>query len=117
MASELLQCTVTDGVADVVIDHPPTNLVDGPFIGALAGILDRLDADDTVRVVVFASADPTFPMHGDVHGILAIPADHPRTAERRRRFRAPPQSVRLHRCLDGAAAGGAEFSVSTRGME
>jgi enoyl-CoA hydratase/carnithine racemase len=116
MASELLKCTMTDGVADVVIDHPPTNLVDGAFIGALAAILDRLDADDTVRVVVFASADPDFfLMHGDVHGILTIPAGSPAPASApnvaaamfARIRRSPFVSIGV---LDGAArGGGAEF--------
>jgi enoyl-CoA hydratase/carnithine racemase len=107
---------VTAGVAEVVIDHPPSNLVDGPFIGALFGLLDRLEGDDGVRVVVFSSADPDFfLMHGDVHGILAIP--------RGRHVPAVEPNVaaalfeRLHRSslvsigiVDGAArGGGAEF--------
>ena len=116
MASGLLRCEVADGVADVVIDHPPTNLVDGTFIGALAGILDDLHADDTVRVVVFSSVDPDFfLMHGDVHGILAIPPGTPTAAtapnvaaamfERIRR--SPFVSIGV---LDGVArGGGAEF--------
>ncbi len=118
MASELLQYTVTDGVAEVVIDHPPSNLVDGAFIGALAEVLDALNGldDGTVRVVVFSSADPDFfLMHGDVHGILAIPAGSPAPAttpnvaaamfERIRR--SPFVSIGV---LDGTArGGGAEF--------
>jgi enoyl-CoA hydratase/carnithine racemase len=73
-----LRCELSGGVAEVVIDHPPTNLVDGPFIGALMGLLGELEGDDAARVVVFTSADPDFfLMHGDVHGILAIPpGDH-----------------------------------------
>ena len=100
-----------------VIDHPPTNLVDGAFIGALAGLLDELDADDAVRVVVFTSADPDFfLMHGDVHGILAIPpgvhAAGDRTERRRRDVRADPHrspfvSIGV---LDGAARGVAPSS-------
>jgi enoyl-CoA hydratase/carnithine racemase len=103
-------------VANVVIDHPPTNLVDGPFIGALMALLDELEADDSARVVVFSSADPDFfLMHGDVHGILAIPpgehvpATEPNVAamlfERLHRSRLVSIGV-----LDGAArGGGAEF--------
>jgi enoyl-CoA hydratase/carnithine racemase len=111
-----LRCEVAAGVADVVIDHPPDNLVDGPFIGALSGLLPELEADDRVRVVVFSSADPDFfLMHGDVHGILAIPpgehvpATEPNVAaalfERLHRSRLVSIGV-----LDGAArGGGAEF--------
>jgi enoyl-CoA hydratase/carnithine racemase len=111
-----LRCEVSAGVAEVVIDHPPTNLVDGPFIGALMALLEDLEADDAVQVVVFTSADPDFfLMHGDVHGILAIPpgehvpATEPNVAaalfERLHRSRLVSIGV-----IDGAArGGGAEF--------
>ena len=112
----MLRCEVTAGVAEVVIDHPPSNLVDGPFIGALFALLDRLEGDDGARVVVFSSADPDFfLMHGDVHGILAIPpGPHEPAAEPNV---AAALFERLHRSrlvsigvVDGAArGGGAEF--------
>jgi enoyl-CoA hydratase/carnithine racemase len=114
--------TVDDGVGRVTIDHPPTNLVDGVFIAALIGLLADLEADQatgqpTVRALVFRSADPDFfLMHGDVHGILAMPTGGP--AERanepnvaattfQRVSELPIVSVGL---VDGAArGGGAEF--------
>jgi enoyl-CoA hydratase/carnithine racemase len=113
---DLLRVEVSAGVARVVIDHPPTNLVDGPFIGALATLVDQLEADDEARVVVFESADPDFfLMHGDVHGIIAIPTGDHVTAT------APNVAAvwfeRVHRSrlvsigmINGAArGGGAEF--------
>ena len=64
-----LRTTSDAGVVTVTIDHPPSNLVDGPFIGALIGLLDGLDQD--TRVLVFRSADPDFfLMHGDVELLL-----------------------------------------------
>jgi len=116
MSSAVLRHEVTDGVAEVVIDHPPTNLVDGAFIGGLAALLDALEGDAGARVVVFTSADPDFfLMHGDVHGILAMPtgaytpATEPNVAaaifERLRRSRLVSIGV-----VDGAArGGGAQF--------
>ncbi len=111
-----LRCQVTAGVADVIIDHPPSNLVDGPFIAALFALLDQLERDDVARVVVFSSADPDFfLMHGDVHGILAIPpGPHEPAVEANVAARL---FERLHRSslvsigiVDGAArGGGAEF--------
>jgi enoyl-CoA hydratase/carnithine racemase len=116
MPHEPLRCDVSAGVAEVVIDHPPTNLVDGAFIGALARLLGELETGDAVRVVVFTSADPDFfLMHGDVHGILAIaPGEHVRATEANV---AAALFERLHRSrlvsigvVDGAArGGGAEF--------
>jgi enoyl-CoA hydratase/carnithine racemase len=111
-----LRYEVSAGVADVVIDHPPTNLVDGAFIGALLGLFDQLESDDAARVVVFRSADPDFfLMHGDVHSILAIPTGNHMPATEPNV--AAALFARLHRSrlvsigvVDGAArGGGAEF--------
>jgi enoyl-CoA hydratase/carnithine racemase len=113
-----LRVTVEHGVATVTIDHPPTNLVDGAFIGGLIGLLDACDADDSgVRVLVFTSADPDFfLMHGDVKSILAAapaasdaPVTTPNVAaatfDRLRTGRAVTIVA-----IDGAArGGGAEF--------
>lgn len=111
-----LRAEISAGVAEVVIDHPPTNLVDGAFIVGLVALLDALEADDSARVVVFSSADPDFfLMHGDVHGILAMPVGAHTPGD------APNVAAalfeRLHRShlvtigvTDGAArGGGAEF--------
>ena len=81
-----MQVEVDDAVATVTIDHPPTNLVDGPLFVALLDTFDRLEADESVRVVVFRSADPDFfLMHGDVNMLrdLAppyVPATEPNIA-------------------------------------
>lgn len=111
-----LRYQVSAGVADVVVDHPPSNLVDGPFLGALVALLDELEPDDGVRVAVFSSADPDFfLMHGDVNGILAIPTgEHVPATEPNV---AAAVFERLHRSrlvsigtVDGVArGGGAEF--------
>lgn len=67
--------TVDNGIGWVVIDHPPKQLVDGPLIGGLIGLLDAVEAEEQVRVLVFESADPDFfLMHGDVEQILAMEA-------------------------------------------
>jgi len=110
-----LQLTVSSGVAVVTIDHPPTNLVDGPFIVGLISLLDALEAG-AAHVVVFRSADPDFfLMHGDVRAILATPpglyrpASSPNVAAAtfQRLASSPVVSIGL---VDGAArGGGAEF--------
>jgi enoyl-CoA hydratase/carnithine racemase len=101
---------------DVVIDNPPTNLVDGAFIGALFALLADLAGGPEVAVVVFSSADPDFfLMHGDVAALVAVPAgpvpvvDAPNAAAAvfQRVASAPWLSIGA---LDGAArGGGAEF--------
>ena len=71
-----MQVEINDAVATVTIDHPPTNLVDGPLFVALLDTFDRLEADQSIRVVVIRSADPDFfLMHGDVHMLPRPRAD------------------------------------------
>ena len=116
-----LRLEPADGVGWVTIDHPPTNLVDGGFIGGLVALLADVDAEHAgpapaVRVLVFRSADPDFfLMHGDVNGILAIPTGEARVATEpnvaaatfQRLTTGPAFSIGL---IDGAArGGGAEF--------
>jgi enoyl-CoA hydratase/carnithine racemase len=118
-AEVLLRGRVEYGVATITINHPPTNLVDGAFLSALVGLLDACDRDDSVRVVLFTSADPDFfLMHGDVEAILAAPA---RTAGRVTEpnvAAATFDRLRTARyvtiaAIDGAArGGGAEFCAA-----
>jgi enoyl-CoA hydratase/carnithine racemase len=71
-----LSVTMDDGVATVVVDHPPINLMTIPVFLALAETIDRLAADDAVRVVVFRSANPEwFIAHFDVAAILQFPSE------------------------------------------
>lgn len=73
-----LTVTRADGVARVLIDHGPINLMDRVLFKALMRLADELAADDSVRVVVLASANPGwFIAHFDVAQILRMPADAP----------------------------------------
>jgi enoyl-CoA hydratase/carnithine racemase len=106
-----LRATSGGGIARVVIDHPPTNLMDGSLLEGLRRLLDRLEADPSVRVVIFRSADPDFfVMHGDVELLVGLhPAyapvvdANPAAATLQRISAAPFVSIGL---LDGAARGG-----------
>jgi len=51
-----IRCTVSDGVATIVLDNPPLNVVTRPLTLALGTALDALERDDTVRVVVVTGA-------------------------------------------------------------
>jgi enoyl-CoA hydratase/carnithine racemase len=107
-----LRSEVEGGVAVVTIDHPPTNLVDGPFIVGLLGLLGDVEADEAVKVLVFRSADPDFfLMHGDVELLVAVPAgEHeavtvPNVAAATFERLASGRLVSIG-ILDGAARGG-----------
>lgn len=68
-----LRVASSDGVATVILDHPPLNLMDGVLLPSLRGFINRVRRDESVRVIVFESADPQFfSAHGDM-GYLTDP--------------------------------------------
>ncbi len=71
-----LTVTVTDGVAVVLIDNPPINLMTSTLFRSLAKVSVQLSEDDAVRVVVLRSANSEFFIaHFDVEAILDFPVD------------------------------------------
>ena len=53
----------------VVFDYPPFNIVDATIFEGLQGLLARMDASPSLRVVVFESANPEFYLaHFDLTG-------------------------------------------------
>src|SRR5256885_3877565 len=110
--------TVDGHVADVSIDHPPTNIFDGQFTVALRDLLDRCEADPDVRVLLFHSADPDFfVMHGDARAFMEVQvapgtevaAPDPTAALLERVHRSRLVSIAA---IDGAARGGGSELVS-----
>lgn len=68
-----LRITSSDGVATVILDHPPLNLMDGVLLPSLRGFVNRVRRDESIRVIAFESADPEFfSAHGDM-GYLTDP--------------------------------------------
>ncbi len=60
-----------DGVARIVFDNPPLNLVTPTMIGELTRLFDNLRSDGAMRVVVFESANPAFFIgHADLNLFL-----------------------------------------------
>jgi enoyl-CoA hydratase/carnithine racemase len=76
-----LRTTRSGAVVTVTINIPPHNIVGAELVVGLFGLLPELEADESVAVVVFRSADPDFfLMHGDVEAILAsTPSGEPVT--------------------------------------
>ena len=73
-----LRVQQAQGVARVILDNGPVNLLDKPLFKELLRLTDQLAADDSVRVVLLASANPDFFIaHFDVGLILKFPADAP----------------------------------------
>ncbi|MBO8191888.1 enoyl-CoA hydratase/isomerase family protein [Streptomyces oryzae] len=66
-AYSTLKTSLTSGVAHVVIDNPPINLLDAALMTDLDRFADAMSGDHDIRVIVFDSADPDFFVaHGDM---------------------------------------------------
>lgn len=64
-----------DGVAFILFDHPPINLVDRELVIDLLNLAKALEGDEQTRVVIFRSANPDFFLaHYDLGGQLGKPA-------------------------------------------
>ena len=60
-----LHCSQPDGIALIRLDHPPVNAFSLALRQALVAVLERLDADETVRAVVVHGAGKGFSAGGD----------------------------------------------------
>ncbi|KAA0942581.1 enoyl-CoA hydratase/isomerase family protein [Streptomyces apricus] len=63
-----LRVAVDAGVARIILDNPPVNVLSGTLIRELHDVLGTLRDDRSVRVIVFSSANPEFFIaHVDIH--------------------------------------------------
>lgn len=116
---EPLRVKISDGVAHVIVDHPPMNLLGAAIFGALYPLVDRLEKDEATRVVVLRSADPDFFIaHGDVETIVSVPMDPtpevtelPFTHQILERWRKLPQ-ITIAQIEGFARGGGSEMTLA-----
>jgi enoyl-CoA hydratase/carnithine racemase len=111
--------TVTAGVATVVVDHPPINLMTVPVFLELAEVVGTLATGDEVGVVVFRSASAEwFIAHFDVEAILQLPGEGDRPATELNRFHQMCEQLRempkaTIAVIEGrVGGGGSEFALS-----
>lgn len=117
-----LHLSIADGVADVVLDNPPVNVISALMMRELSVVLGELGTDAAVRVVVFSSANPDFFLaHVDMHfsdrmDILQELADA--APEGVNVFQAVGELLRNHpkvtivKLAGKARGGGAEFAAA-----
>jgi enoyl-CoA hydratase/carnithine racemase len=114
-----LKTRLDRAVLFVTIDHPPINLFDLPLMQEIDRLGREVEADDSVKVVVFDSANPDFFIaHADVNVILQLPAQVPPKADSLGlfhamvdRFRTMPK-VSIAKIEGRARGGGSEFVLS-----
>ena len=107
-------------VAHVTIDHPPINVLSVAVMTDLRRLLTTLAGDDTVRVIVFDSADPDFFLaHVDMtatpEALAELMADLPEGVNVFQavgeQLRRQPQ-VTIVKLAGKARGGGAEFVIA-----
>ncbi len=114
-----LKIRLDRGVLFVTIDHPPINLFDLPLMQEMDRVGREIEADDSVKVVVFDSANPDFFIaHADVNVILQLPTVVPAKADSLGpfhamvdRFRTMPK-VSIAKIEGRARGGGSELVLS-----
>lgn len=63
-----LHVSTADGIAEIVLDNPPVNVISAVMMRELADALGELAANPNVQVLVFSSANPEFFLaHVDMH--------------------------------------------------
>lgn len=73
---ETIDVSVADGVARATIDHAPINLLDLQLMLELHRFGEEVSADESVRCVVFDSANPEFFIaHADIDLLLGLPRE------------------------------------------
>jgi enoyl-CoA hydratase/carnithine racemase len=73
---DTLKVEIDDRIAWVTFDHPPINLLDMQMIREIDQLSQELEANTSIHVAVFQSADPDFFIaHADVELIRQLPTD------------------------------------------
>jgi enoyl-CoA hydratase/carnithine racemase len=115
---QTISTQLNDGVLTAVISNPPVNVMTVELFTDLVAFTTEVEADESVRVVVFESADPDFFIaHFDVELILTFPIDKPaRRAEELNDFHLMCERVRtmpkptIAKIAGRVGGGGSEFS-------
>ena len=69
--SKPFNTTIKDGIAEMVLDHPPVNAFDSAGWFAIAAEIDALGADDAVRVIIIAGEGKGFCAGVDIKELAA----------------------------------------------
>ncbi len=72
--SKPFNTTIADGIAEMILDHPPVNAFDSAGWFAIAAEIDALGANDAVRVIIIGAAGKGFCAGVDIKELAAHPA-------------------------------------------
>ena len=116
---QTLRVDLQQGIARVMLDNGPINLLDKPMFKELLALVPQLAADDRVRVLVLASSNPRyFIAHFDVGLILKFPPGPRSTPDQLSPFHQLCEALRTMpkatiAVIEGrAGGGGSEIALS-----
>lgn len=117
MSEPLVRYTVSDEVAELMLDRPPVNALSMPLIDALLAALQKARDDDTVRAVIVGSAHKVFCAGLDLDLVRGKPAIQTKAFLERLYFALNDLQYRMGKptiaAIDGAArAGGMTIAIS-----
>lgn len=117
MSEPLVRYTVSDEVAEIMLDRPPVNALSMPLIDALLAALQKARDDDTVRAVVVGSVHKVFCAGLDLDVVRGKPAIQTKAFIERLYFALNDLQYRMGKptiaAIDGAArAGGMTIAIS-----
>src|SRR5690349_1006962 len=74
MASDLIRTSISDGIAELMLDRAPVNALSMPLIDALLAALAKARDDEAVRAVIVGSAHKVFCAGLDLDIVRGKPA-------------------------------------------
>ena len=119
-AYQTLEVTQRVSVVEVTINNPPLNVMTLQLYSDLVEFTEKVEHDDSVKVIIFQSANPGFFIaHFDVEAILEFPTDSPAKRSEKlsdfhlmcERVRTMPKAT-IAKIAGRAGGGGNEFAAS-----
>ena len=119
-AYQTLEVTQRVSVVEVTINNPPLNVMTLQLYSDLVEFTEKVEHDDSVKVIIFQSANPDFFIaHFDVEAILEFPTDSPAKRSEKlsdfhlmcERVRTMPKAT-IAKIAGRAGGGGNEFAAS-----
>ena len=117
MSAELVRYSVSDNIAEIMLDRPPVNALSMELIDALLAALARARDDETVRAVVIGSLHKVFCAGLDLDIVRGKPGVETKKFLERLYFALNDTQYRMGKptiaAIDGAArAGGMTIAIS-----
>ncbi len=66
MAAKFVTVTVTERIATVTLNNPPSNLLSTPVLRELDQTFGKLEADEAVRIIILTASGKFFSPGADI---------------------------------------------------